>query len=77
MGDRPQGWLFMAEFDPSPGGAFVATYSDGSGARLFLATDDGVLDGEDLDPYDCDHTEYSLYSWLPADFRVWGQDNLP
>lgn len=74
--ERPQGWLCMAEFDPAPGGPFVATYNDGSGARLFLATDAGILDGEDLEPRLCDHVGYSLYSWLPADFRTWGMENL-
>jgi hypothetical protein len=70
-------WLSMLSFDPSPGGAFVATYSDGSGARIFLATDAGaVLDGEDMEP--CENIQdgtYGLYAWLPDDFITWGQSH--
>lgn len=67
-------WLAVSTFDPSPGGAFVATFNDGSGAAIFLATADGrILDGESLDPVEnFDPANYDLYAWLPEDFVTWG-----
>lgn len=75
--DNLEGWHSIATFDPSPGGAFVATYSDGSGAIILFATDNGeVLDGESWDEvHDFNPAVYSLYSWLPDDFVTWGQTN--
>lgn len=70
-------WLYVSQFDPTPGGAFIATYQDGSGGSVFVVTDDGtVLDGESLDPaQDFDAANYALYAWLPDDFQTWGMRN--
>ena len=67
-------WLPVSKFDPTPGGPFVATFNDGSGATVFLCVDGGyVLDGESLAPAEqFDPVNYGLYCWLPDDFVCWG-----
>lgn len=67
-------WMPTSAFDPSPGGAFVATYADCSGAVVLIAADGEILNGEDLEPVS-DLTEYGLYAWLPDDFVTWGQSH--
>lgn len=69
-------WQPVCAFDKSRRGPFVTIFADGSGACVMIATDDGIVDGEDLEPVTLfDETQFSLYSWLPAGFETWGMQN--
>lgn len=52
-------------------GKFVAFYSDGSGANMFLVVDGGYLSTEGEDYYDENFDSFSTWIQLPDDFGFW------
>ena len=54
-------------------GRFVAFYSDGSGAKLFLKCDNGLIDvdGEEYGEYYDFQDSFSTWIQLPDDFEFW------
>lgn len=70
------GWRPMT-MRPSPRSRIVTLYDDGSGARIYYATDDGQLvDGEDGCTYDWeDRDNQSLWAYLPDSYRFWVEND--
>lgn len=64
---------------PASGKKIIATYGDGSGARLFMVTDAGptpedgtLLVDQDGDEYgELSSDSYSSWAYLPDDFKLW------
>lgn len=60
---------------PESGRRIVATFNDGSGARLFMVHDEGLLDsdGDDVEL----NEGYDLWAYLPSDTRLWFELHEP
>ncbi len=66
-------WHCAKTETPEVGRRIVAVYADGRGAALFMVAHDGLL--YDADGFDGGsrffETNYSLWAYLPDDFRLW------
>ena len=58
---------------PEAGRRIVAVYADGSGASMFLVTEEGCLGAEDGELHDENLFEYGYIEWayLPEYRRLW------
>lgn len=65
-------WRSVHVERPTPGMRIVAIYSDGSGARLFLVSDDGLIDsnGDEIG-FDYLDEDYSIWADLGAAQKLW------
>ena len=75
-GDQGVVMWFGVGIAPKPGSRIVALYTDGSGARPILVSDDGeCLDGEDGSAIEGGLIEFGVWAYLPDDFRLWFEDH--
>lgn len=65
-------WHTFSE-TPESGRKFIAIYSDGSGAAMFFAFEDGVIDsdGDEYYGWNPDDAQYDLWAYLPDTVQFW------